>query len=195
MTFGFEVLTGDRIAPALEDVARLRITVFRDYPYLYDGTLEYERDYLATFAKAEGAVIVVARDAGAIVGASTGCLLRSEHAEFRQPFEARGLDVNSIFYCAESVLLPEYRGQGAGHRFFDAREAHARALGMRQSAFCAVQRPPDHPLRPADYTPLDTFWRRRGYAPVEGLIAHFLWRDRGENHDTPKPLQFWMREL
>jgi hypothetical protein len=25
----------------------LRIAVFRDWPYLYDGSLEYEREYLA----------------------------------------------------------------------------------------------------------------------------------------------------
>lgn len=43
-------LTGPALEAALDDVARLRIAVFRDWPYLYDGTLEYERAYLATCA-------------------------------------------------------------------------------------------------------------------------------------------------
>lgn len=107
-------LTGPAVASVLDDVARLRIGVFRDFPYLDDGTLDYERDYLARFAASDGAVVVVARDGARVVGAATGCPLAAEHDEFKAPFSARGLDVNSIFYCAESVLLPDYRGQGAG---------------------------------------------------------------------------------
>ena len=39
-------LTGDALEAALDDVARLRIAVFRAWPYLYDGHLDYERRYL-----------------------------------------------------------------------------------------------------------------------------------------------------
>ena len=38
------ILTGDAVAGALDDLARLRIAVFRDWPYLYDGDVAYERD-------------------------------------------------------------------------------------------------------------------------------------------------------
>ena len=37
-----ERLTGAALAAALPDVARLRIAVFRAYPYLYDGDAAYE---------------------------------------------------------------------------------------------------------------------------------------------------------
>ncbi len=188
-------LTGPAVASVLDDVARLRILVFRDFPYLYDGTLDYERDYLARFAASDGAVVVVARDGARVVGAATGCPLAAEHDAFKAPFSARGLDVNRIFYCAESVLLPDCRGQGAGHRFFDLREEQGRELGASHATFCAVQRPQDHPARPSGYAPLDPFWRKRGYAPVDGLTTEFSWRDIGEPHDTLKPMQFWMRDL
>ncbi len=98
-----------------------------------------------------------------------------------------GFDIASIFYCGELVLDPAYRGHGLGHRFFDLREAHARALGGFHSiTFCAVVRPPDHPLRPAEYRPLDAFWRKRGYAPVDGLIASFSWKDIDQAGATNK---------
>ena len=42
-------LTGDALEAALDGVAALRIAVFRDWPYLYDGTLDYEREYLQTY--------------------------------------------------------------------------------------------------------------------------------------------------
>ena len=119
-----------------------------------------------------------------------------DHAnDFAAPFARTPYPLTEIFYCAESVLLAEYRGQGVGHRFFDAREAHARALGRRYSAFCGVVRPSDHPLRPTDYAPLDPFWRKRGYAPLAGAVARFDWTDLGQDAPTTKPLQFWIREL
>ena len=51
-------ITGDEIYSILPDLARLRMTVFRDWPYLYDGTLEYEEKYLNRFAEAKGAVVI-----------------------------------------------------------------------------------------------------------------------------------------
>ncbi|WP_299841658.1 GNAT family N-acetyltransferase [uncultured Paracoccus sp.] len=194
MSIAARVLTGAALTDALEDVARLRIAVFRDWPYLYDGDLGYERDYLKAY-QSPGAVVVVAEDQGRIVGASTGAPMRDHAAHFALAFRDRPESLDQIFYCAESVLLPEYRGHGLGHAFFDAREAHARSLGARYSAFCSVIRPEDHPYRPADYRPLNEFWQKRGYAPLPGVVAHFSWKDRGQSEVTEKPLQFWMRAL
>ena len=189
-------LTGDALQQALPAVARLRIEVFRDFPYLYDGSEDYERRYLATFAAAPGAVLVAAVDGEEVVGASTGAPMAEEMDAFRRPFAERGYDVARVFYCAESVLRPAWRGQGLGHRFFDQREAHARDLGgFTHVAFCAVVRPEDHPLRPPGYRPLDDFWRGRGYAPVAGLTTTFAWKDVDGDGETEKTMQFWVREL
>lgn len=188
-------LTGDGLAGALDDLARLRIEVFRAFPYLYDGSLAYERDYLDRYRTAESAIVVAAVDRGRIVGAATGMALTAADAEFKDAFDGTDVDPATVFYCAESVLLPEYRGRGLGHAFFDAREAHARAGGFGHSAFCAVIRPRDHPARPTVYRPLDAFWQGRGYAPLPGVLAHFDWTDLGEGAQSRKALQFWSRRL
>lgn len=195
MALRIEALTGAALEAALDDVARLRIEVFRAWPYLYDGGLAYERDYLQSYRNSARAVVVGAYDGDVLAGASTGAPLADHAEDFAAAFEGTGLDLAEIFYCAESVLLPAYRGQGAGHGFFDAREAHARRHGFRKSAFCGVQRPMDHPLRPADYAPLDPFWRKRGYQPLVGAVAQFSWKDLDQPEETPKPLQFWIRDL
>ncbi|MBN9888506.1 GNAT family N-acetyltransferase [Salipiger abyssi] len=190
-----EVLTGAALDAALDDVARLRIAVFRDFPYLYDGDLEYERGYLQTYRDSPGAVLVGAFDGDRLVGAATGTPMEDHAEDFAAAFAGSGYDLAGIFYCAESVLLPEYRGRGIGHRFFDLREAHARALGRRFAAFCGVLRPADHPARPADYAPLDPFWRKRGYEKLDGALAHFRWKDLGNREQTDHSLQFWIKSL
>ncbi|PPB79852.1 acetyltransferase (GNAT) family protein [Albidovulum inexpectatum] len=188
-------LAGAALEDALDDVARLRIAVFREWPYLYDGDLDYERRYLSAYRESANAIVVGAFDNGRLVGAATGTPMEDHVDEFSAAFQNTGLDLGEIFYCAESVLLPEYRGQGIGHAFFDAREAHARALGRRWSAFCRVVRPADHPLRPASYRPLDDFWRKRGYSPRPEIRTGYSWKDVGEHAETVKPMEFWLRAL
>lgn len=196
MSLTVETATGDTLQSVLPDLARLRMRVFHDWPYLYEGSLDYEREYLEKFARGSGAVCIVARDGDNVVGASTASPLLESDEEFIQPFRDAGYDLAKVFYCGESVLLPEYRGHGLGHKFFDGRENHARALGgFDISTFCRVVRPDDHPMKPDDYRPLDPFWTKRGYHPVEGLVAHYAWRDIGADEETDKPLQFWVKDL
>ena len=194
MSLTFRSFIGSDVGAVLGDLARLRITVFRDWPYLYDGDLAYERTYLELYSNPR-AMVVGAFDGAQMVGAATGMPLTEHDDDFGSALAGIAVPLENIFYCAESVLLPLYHGQGAGHAFFDAREAHGRTLGLTHAAFCGVQRPEDHPARPAGYRPLDTFWQKRGYAPVPGAIAHFSWKDLGDEFETDKPLQFWMKRL
>jgi GNAT superfamily N-acetyltransferase len=190
-----ERLTGEALIAALDDLAQLRIMVFRAFPYIYDGDVNYERRYLQTYRDSDDAILVAAFEGDRLVGASTGTPMTQHADDFAAAFAGQDIPLDQIFYCAESVLLPEYRGQGVGHAFFDAREAHARALGLSYSAFCGVVRPADHPLRPRDYGPLDPFWRKRGYAPLEGVVANYRWKDLDQPDETDHPLQFWVRKI
>ena len=195
MTISVRPLTGAEIHAAIDDLAALRIAVFAAYPYLYDGDAGYEADYLKEFIAAPDAVLVAAFDKARIVGAATASPMWAQKAEFRAPFEERGIATDSLFYFGESVLLPDYRGHGIGHAFFDHREEQARRCGATAATFAAVIRPDDHPARPAGYTPLDAFWTKRGYAPVPGFITELAWKEHGEADESLKPMQYWMRAL
>lgn len=185
----------DEIAGRIGELAHLRIAVFREWPYLYDGSPAYERDYLKTYLEADGAFVAGAFAGKAMVGACTAAPLAAHKAEFAAPFEAHGLDPDAFFYFGESVLLPEFRGQGIGVRFFHMREAEARRQGFSSCIFSAVVRPPDHPMRPAGYQPLDAFWQRRGYRKLDGFLTRFAWKDIGEDEETAKPMEYWTRDL
>lgn len=190
-----ETLTGERLRAHLPDVARLRIEVFRDFPYLYDGDLDYEARYIASFAASPDALVVGAFDGDAVVGASTAAPMATQMAEVTAPFRARGEDLSRYFYFGESVLSRAYRGSGIGVRFFEEREAHARACGASAAAFCAVVREREHAARPADYVALDAFWQRRGFAPAPGLLCRLSWKEIGEDGESPKVMQFWTKRL
>jgi GNAT superfamily N-acetyltransferase len=195
-----EILAGAAIAAVIADLARLRVAVFREFPYLYDGDLDDERTHLRKYADLEESTVVVARDAsegaaGRVVGASTALPLARGEPALQAPFRATGIPVGQVYYFGESVLEPSYRGRGLGHAFFDGRESRARALGYSLAAFCAVERPADHPLRPPGYRPLDGFWAKRRYVRRPDLRAHFTWRDVNESTASPKPMVFWLRQL
>lgn len=195
MTLTIQSFSGSDAVPFFDDLARLRATVFRDFPYLYEANPAYEQTYLATYAKSEGSVFVIARDGETVVGVATGTPMAGETDEVKAPFLASGRDPADYFYFGESVLLSAYRGQGIGVKFFEGREAQARKLGLRYATFCAVERPDTHPRRPADYVPLNAFWAKRGYTHHPELATTFSWRDLDDVSDSPKPLSFWIRDL
>jgi GNAT superfamily N-acetyltransferase len=195
-TLTFETRHGADIAARFEPLARLRMAVFRDFPYLYEGSAEYEQTYLEPYACSERSLLVAVYDGPEMVGATTALPLTDELPELRAPFGPAGYDAAEFFYFGESLLLPAYRGRGLGHRFFDEREAHARRWGTyAYTCFCAVVRPADHPARPAGYRPHDAFWRKRGYRPEPRLQSTLDWPDLGQTDSTPKTMQYWLRPL
>ena len=187
-------LQGEAIRPHLDDLADVRIAVFREWPYLYEGTREYEARYLDVYLRSPRSYVALVYVGRRCIGASTAIPLADAGSEAQQPFRDAGLPIESIDYFGESVLLKNYRGRGLGVRFFELREAHARRHGLSIAAFCAVERPDSHPARPEDYVPNDAFWHKRGYRKLPELRTTFSWPDIGEIESTTKPMVFWSRQ-
>lgn len=187
-------LSGGEVSAYVEDLARLRIQVFREYPYLYDGDMAYEVAYVDTFLQAQRNFMVVVKDGEDVVGASTGLPLVEETDNIKAPFLEAGWDLTKIFHLGESVLLPDYRGRGIGKQFFELREQFARRLGFATLAFCSVVRPERHPMRPDDYQPLEPLWRAQGFQP-EDLHCLINWKELSEAEESAKSLQFWTKPL
>jgi hypothetical protein len=189
-----ERCSGPALAQFIPELARLRIEVFRDFPYLYDGDIDYEKKYLQTYIDCPESVIVIAFDGDKVVGASTAIPMKYETDELKKPFLDQGYNLDEVFYCSESVLNKNYRGLGIGVRFFEQREAHAEDLGgFKHICFCCVERPVDHPRRPSDYVPLDQFWSKRGYVKHPELHTTYVWKDLDDVDETPKPMTFWLK--
>ena len=188
-------LRGKAILPYVNDLAHLRIQVFKEYPYLYDGNLAYEKKYLQTYIDCVESGMVIVLDNQHVAGASTAIPLCSGFAEVQEPFVKNNLNVKEFFYYGESVLLPAYRGQGIGKQFFSERDKMARANHCRYATFCAVERDPADPRRPADYHSLEKLWRSQGFEKHPELQLQFSWKEHDEATESPKTMIFWVKQL
>lgn len=178
-----------------EELANLRIQIFREYPYLYDGTIEYEKKYLETFNQSKDSIIVVGFEKSKVIGVSTGIPLKYEPIEIKKPWVDEGYEIEEIYYFSESVLLKAYRGQGIGVKFFEEREKWAKQLNYKIAIFCGVIREENHPNKPINYIPLDNFWEKRGFHKKARFKCKMSWKELNEQVESEKELQIWYKNL
>ena len=188
--------TGAGLKPYIHSVAKLRMEVFRDYPYFEEADLERETQYLKKLASCKESIGVLIFDNTTLVGASLGHPLNIEEDSVLRPFKDKKMDIDSFFFFGDSALLKHYRGRGIGHHFFDAREAHVHHYKkFKHICFCVLDCPEPDPQKPKDYIPLNDFWRKRGYIYYPDMKCHLSWKQIGEAHPTEKQMGFWIKDL
>jgi GNAT superfamily N-acetyltransferase len=190
-----QLLTGAAIADAVDDLATLRLEIFPEYPYLYQGRREDELAYLGSYAEAPDACVILARDGLTVIGAATGMPLVHEDAQMSDAYAGTAFPLGQVYYVGELLFRPDYRNCGLGRRLLDRLENHIRSLGGYRYLTCAtVERPDDHPLRPYDYIPITRFLARTGFVRLPGVTTNFTWCEiDGVKRDHP--MQFWSKEL
>jgi GNAT superfamily N-acetyltransferase len=190
-----KLLTGTAIAAALDEMATLRLDIFREYPYLYEGRRQDELNYLGSYATAADACVILVHDGAAVVGAATGMPLIHEDAQMQGAFAGTTLPLEEIYYIGELLFRPAYRNCGLGQKTLASLESHVRSLGSHRTLTCAtVERPDDHPLRPEGYTPIARFLARTGFVRLPGVTTSFMWRET-DGVERDHPMQFWSKEL
>ena len=190
-----KLLTGPKALICLDGVASLRIDIFREFPYLYDGKREDELNYLKRYAERPGACVITASDTDTLVGAATGIPLQYEHRTMVEPVRAADYPVDEMYYVGEMLFYPKYRKRGLGRRLLSLIEEHVRSLGGFRYLICAtVARPADHAIRPVEYVPIERFLARTGFVPIPDTTTHITWRET-DGIDRKHPMIFWIKEL
>jgi len=93
-----QLLTGAAIADALDDLATLRLEIFPEYPYLYQGRREDELAYLGTYAEAPDACVILTYDGLTVVGAATGMPLSHEDTQMVDAFSGTTFPLDEAYY-------------------------------------------------------------------------------------------------
>lgn len=189
------LLLGVEAQERLETIARLRLSIFREFPYLYDGKMEDELAYLKQYADNNEAAVIITLAGEEIAGAATGLPLSCESAEMTAPFAATPYPVESIYYIGEMLFYPPYRNRGLGTECLSLMDQYVRSSGKYRYLTCAtIIRPADHPLRPDDYLPIERFLERNMFLKLQGVATSFAWKELDgvrRDHD----MQFWIKEL
>lgn len=188
------ILTGAAITEALNGLEMLRLDIFLEYPYLYDGNRDDELKYLGSYAEAPDSCVILAHVGDAVIGAVTGMPLIHEDDRIRDAFAGALFPLNETYYVGELLFRPDYRNCGLGRRLLARLESHIRSLGYRRLTCATVERPDDHSLRPHDYIPIARFLARTCFVRLPGVTTHFIWRETdGVTRDHS--MQFWIKEL
>lgn len=193
-------LKSKEILPYREVLFRLRVDVFKEFPYLWEGTIEDERNsvYTKAFLNSEDAIMIVAKDkrTNNVIGLSTGNTFKNELPLLQDIFLQKGINTADYFYFRESMILPEYRQQGIGKLFFQERERLARQHSeIKYLTFFGVERSDNHPRKPINHRFPYQLWSSQGFIKRADISHEFEWKQVGEQEKTKNTIVFWVKKI
>lgn len=186
-----QIIRGSEIERHVDHLERFRIEIFREYPYLYDGSMEYERTYLGRYSRNPESYLLLLQDAHGIMGACTGIPLNGEDNEFQNAFVGENKD--EIYYIGEIMLRADSRGKKLGSRLLSTALGLIDSERYKKVSLCTVDRGLHHPQRPGNYCSPDHLWTKFGFEKSMNLLAYFAWKDIGQDIETQKPMNIWLR--
>ena len=196
MSFEYLSLHGKEIQNYFLEIANLRIEVFKEFPYLYEGRIEYEQDYLKRYIQASNSLICLVKNGDQIIGMTSAISLNDEDPDIKEQYMKLGFNPQTTCYFGESIIKFKYRGQGIGKKFFEIREdfSNHKIKNLEFTTFCAVKREIDHTLRPRDYFDLAPFWSKLGYQKTDQSIQ-LKWKDIDKSAEDYKSLTVWKKSF
>lgn len=196
----FERLYGSEAKTCMDILASFRIQYFREFPYLYEGNMDYELIYLDGFFSNPEACLIIGREFEQPIVVSTSIPLLSDYEIVKSAeniFAADGLRASEFMYFGEIIIVPQHRGQGLTKRIFAQQEETALKNGYTSTCYLAVDREEEHPMWPDGYKNPAVIWNRLGYRKTN-MVTDFNWPTiqlAGGAEDKPNPMRFWVKEL
>lgn len=192
----FITITGPEFENYIETVATLRLTIFKEYPYLYDGTIQTEKNYLKNYARSKNSLTILVKDGEKIVGAITGMPLVEMEETFVTPFYKNQLPIHPFYYLGEVLLFKEYRGQGIEKRLYNTFEEWLKNKNeWSKIAVAELKRDKNDPRRPKDYVDMHDFWESLGFKEHPEVILEMPYKEIGSKEVIPHSLIFLFKQL
>lgn len=187
------------IAPYLPFVAQQRLSAYRDYPYLYQGTMEEEIQYLDWFSKLKHSALVIAFYHDEPVGFITGTSLSGFDFHYKGSidlFKNAGLPFDTYYYFSDAIIMPEHRNKSLITQMAQMLEEHADILGYTATCFVCESHA-SHPLKPDGYKELNGLFQKHGYSKTEMVVA-YNWPTRqidGGDKMQVHAMNYWIKQL
>ncbi len=173
----------------ISDFARLRINVFREYPYFYEGSLEYEKAYLGEYFLCNDFYALAFFDGERICGMGTLIPLESSFAEIKELFAKLKLDAKDYLYFGEVILEAPYRGKKLLPIFMAEAFKVARKLGLSKIAYMSIVSSKSDKLRPANYRDSNAIMQKHGTRLIENSEMTFSYKSALSGQDEAHTMQ------
>ncbi len=193
-----KVFKGDEISPYVKGITDIAIEVYKEYPYLYDGTEEEYLPFIDYYSHSSFGIASLLFDGDRPVGVAIGMPLNEMRDRFKDPLLAARPDENleKIYYLGEFLLINEYRGKGYGKKLYKQLENLVKENGeYSKLCFCKIVEWDYHPLMPNGYLPMDGFWIKQGFEICDDITVSVYWDDVGTNENSIHHLVYWMKNL
>ena len=188
-------LEGPVAARWLDDIVRIRVELYREFPYLYDGDAAREALCLRTYLECGEAVFLAAFDGDRMAGFSSSIPLAMEDEALTEPFRRAGLDPADYLYIGEMLVEAPWRSWKLLWEHKKYHEARARALHLKYVAMVTVDRAENHPLRPRRYKPLEHIIHYCGYEKIRDLSVSMRWPRADSGSERANRLSVWRRRV
>lgn len=198
MITDIKLFHGQAISNWIEQAAKLRLSEFKEFPYLYVGNMDAERKYLTCYSQDSHSIFAIAFCNNEIAGITTGIpLINNAGVTTNMPeiFKKNGFNPQDYYYCGEFIVLPKYRGQGIAKQLFTAQSDYIKKCGYKSLFLMTVDREPNHPLKPKDYVSTDPLWEKLGFVKTHMKLQQ-SWptmMPNGEVTNINNSLSFWIK--
>lgn len=187
------VLKGDEVIPYLKRLAEIRLLFYRDYPYLYDGTLEEEENYLSTYAHSENTLLVIAKRDEEVVGAILGLPLIESPEENKEAFKDTEVSPAELFYLGDSMVINELKTTDLLDQLYYQFETAVQQFGKyRGIVVCEIERDSNDPKNNCPY---EVTWNKKGFLREPSQVVHFSWKEIGDLDSSDHRMIFWSKLL
>lgn len=200
MNIEYRYLIGKEMLSYIQTVSEMRIKEFENYPYLYKGNFEYEKNYMTGFANDPKSCLGIAKNGDTIVGISTGMPLKSDAEILKDAelvYKKADKDPTLYYYFGEFIVHPQFRGQGISKQLAIDMEAFAKNYGFSKICLLTVIRSVNDPRKPTNYIGTDHVWRALGFTTDQQTIDYHspTILESGEVKDIMNPMQFWSKDI
>ena len=181
----------------IEKIALLRLQVLLEFPYLYEGKINFEKDLLKTYSNSANSLAGLLLHDDEVVGVTTCIPLSEESDEMQRMFTNQGYDTKRIFYFGESLIDKKYRNFDVMREFFKRMEEHVFDVHPQSeyAVFGSIKRSKNHSLYTSSYKELTDFWSDLGYKEDRKLFLEYKWKDINKKTDSLKKMVFWKKKI
>lgn len=197
--YSFDICRHQDIEPYINSLAEFRIKYFREFPYLYYGSMEYEKDYLKGYLENLLTRFVIVKHNNEIVAIGTAIPLKGNFSINDDPvenFSKNGLLAWQYAYIGEVIVAEEHRGNMLATKVMKMLEDESRNMGFSGVCFLNVLRD-NHPLTPPDYKCPDELWIKMGWVKTD-IKTRYKWptiQAKGKSKEEEHELNYWIKSI